>query len=146
MSIRKGKDETEPYVKLDNRMTNSAAWTALGDGAVWLYIELKKQFNFKKGGYDHLVLPYSKVAWRMSRGTYCNRLQELIQYGFIRIVEPGGLQKRATVYALSSKWEDKSREIVDQEGREAIRLGLAKKPSSKDNISNLIGKRTWEKR
>ena len=67
MSIKKGRDETEPYVKLDNRMTESAAWTALSDGAVWLYIELKKQFNFKKGGYDHLVLPYSKVAWRMSR-------------------------------------------------------------------------------
>jgi hypothetical protein len=146
MSRRKGKDETEPYVKLDNRMTDSAAWTALCDGAAWLYIELKKQFDFKKGGFCHLVLPYSKVAWRMSRSSYCNRMQELVNYGFIRIIEPGGLPKRATVYALSNEWEKRSREIVDQEGREAIKLGLAKKPSSKDNISNLVGKREWERK
>lgn len=145
MSAKKGSESYEPYVKLDNSMTDSAAWTSLSDKAVWVYIELKKSFNYKKGGYSHLILPYSKVSWRMCNGTFSKKIKELINYGFIKIVEYGGLPKRPTVYALSNGWENKSREIVDKEGREAIRLGLVIKPSYKNNISNLEGRRTWER-
>lgn len=145
MSLKKGREEIEPYVKLDNSMTESAAWTSLSDKAIWVYIELRKSFDYKKGGNSHLILPYSKVAWRMSFGTYSKKIQELIDYGFIKIVEHGGLPKRPTVYALSNGWEKKSIEIVDKEGREAIKLGLAKKPTFRNNINNLKGKRRWER-
>ena len=125
-------------------MTESAVWTGLSDKAIWVYIELRKSFNFKKGGNSHLVLPYSKVAWRMSSGTFSLKIQELIQYRFIKVVEHGGLPKRPTVYALSDEWKKKSIEIVEKEGREAIKLGLANKPSYKNNIKNLEGKRKWQ--
>lgn len=142
---KKGKEHIDNYVLLYHEMLNSSAWTAISEGAIWLYIELKKQFNYKKGGNNYLILPYSKVAWRMSRGTYCQKIQELIRYGFIRIVEPGGLPKRPTIFATSEGWKKKSIEIVDKEGREAIRSGLSKKPSSRNNIRNLKGRRRWER-
>jgi len=116
---RKGKEHIEPYVKLDDRMTDSAAWTSLTFGAVWVYIELRKSFDYKKGGNSHLVLPYSKVTWKMNSCTFRKKIQELINKGFIKVVMPGGLMNNPTVYALSNRWEMISREIVHKEGREA---------------------------
>jgi len=143
---KKGRENIELFVKLDNSMTDSAAWTALSDKAIWVYIELKKSFDTRKGGNNHLVLPYSKVLWRMNLHTFSIKIEELIHYGFIDIRERGGLYRRPNVYALSERWKTKSLEIVDKEGREAIKLGFAKKPSFKNNIKNLKGKRTWERK
>lgn len=144
MSGRKDKENIEPYVKLDNSMTNAAAWTSLSDKAIWVYIELRKQFKSKEGGNSHLVLPYSKVAWRMNKRTFIAKIQELIDYGFIKLVKKGGLMKNPNVYATSERWKAKSMEIVDKEGKEAIKQGLVKKPSFKNNLRNLKGKRIWE--
>ncbi len=146
MSPKKGKEDIEPFVKLDNSMTNSAAWTALSDKAIWVYIELKKSFSTRKGGYNHLVLTYSRVSWRMNSHTFSKKIKELIYYGFIVIKEKGGLYRQPNVYALSEKWKIRSVEIVDKEGREAIKSGRVKKPSFKNNIKNLKGKRTWERK
>jgi len=137
------KGNSEPFVKLEKEMMSSAAWTALSDKAIWVYIELKQQYKYETG-FSRLILPFSKVEWRMSRGTFYKKIKELIKYGFIRKINHGGLYKNPNIYALSNSWEKKSREIVDKEGREAIRTGLANKPSSKNNLSNLKNKRTWE--
>ena len=147
--MKKGrKDEIKRYVKLDDEMTNAAAWTTLSFKAVWVYIELRKQFNYNAGGNDHLILPYSQAAWKMNRATFSRAIKELIEYGFIRIIQHGGLPKIPNIFALSNRWEEKSREIVKTEGREAIKLGLAQKPSFKDNSKNLkkYRKRKQEKR
>ena len=143
---KKQNERVEPYLKLEHYMMDTAAWTSLTDRAVWLYLELRRQFNYSKGGDSHLVLPYSKISWRMSRATFCRRMRELEAKGFIRCVERNsGLFRKPSVYALSGEWKRIAVKIVDKEGREAIRLGLAKKPSSRNNLKNLIGKRTWEK-
>ncbi len=52
--------------------------------------------------------------------------------------------KNPNVYATSERWKAKSIEIVDKEGKEAIKSGLSKKPSFKNNLKNLKGKREWE--
>ena len=142
---KRESDRTEPYIKIEHNMMDSAAWTSLTDRAVWLYLELRRQFNFSKGGDNHLVLPFSKVKWRMSRGSFTNGMKELERRRFIRCTQQGGMERRPSVYAVCNDWRRVSCEIVDKEGREAIRLGYAKKPSSRNNLKNLIGKRTWEK-
>ena len=119
LSARKGKETCEPYVKLDYSMMESAAWTSLTFGAVWVYIELRKSFNYKKGGNNHLVLPYSRVIWKMNARTFKSKKQELIDKGFIRVVKHGGLMNNPSVYALSNAWERISIEIVDEQGKEA---------------------------
>jgi hypothetical protein len=136
--MKKGsKSGYSPYVHLPYEMLNSAAWTALPNKAIWVYIELKKQFNYGQGGEAHLVLPFSEVSWKMSRDTFFNAIRTLVEYGFIVYKEKGGLYRRPNVYALSEYWREKSRKIVDKEGREAIRLGLVKKPSHRNNTENL---------
>jgi hypothetical protein len=135
----------EPYVKLEHRMMDTAAWTSLSDGAVWLYIELRKQYDKKKGGDSHLELPFSKVRWRMSKGTYAKRIKELCEKGFFRQVEPGEFPHKPAAYAVCQDYIEVSKRIVKTQGREAIKLGEAKKPQSRNNLQNLIGKRPWEK-
>lgn len=138
LSMRKSKrDGFSPYVMLPYDLLDSAAWTALTDKAIWVYIELKKQFNYGQGGDSHLVLPVSSVRWRMSRGSFFKAIGLLIKYGFIIRREKGKIPRQPNVYSLSDNWRAVSREIVCREGREAIRLGLAKKPSYRNNARNL---------
>jgi len=142
---KRSRDKYEPYVKLDHYMMDTASWTALSDRAVWLYIELRKQFSYVDGGDSRLKLPFSKVAWRMSRDSFAKGMAELEHYGFVRKVEHGGLFRRPNVYSLSFAWKEVSRKIGDKEGRVAIQLGMAKKRTTKDNLKNLVGHRRWEK-
>ena len=121
MSKRSRDKSDEPYVKLDNSMTDTAAWTSLSFTAVWVYIELKKKFTYEHG-FSRLVMPYSEVSWKMHPSTYSKAILELCDKGFIRYVERGGLPRRPNVFALSGAWKNKSREIVDTEGKEAILL------------------------
>ena len=130
---------------IEHYMMDTAAWTALSERAVWLYLELRKQFRFTEGGDSHLALPYSKVKWKMSTQSYVKGMRELCDYGFIRIVEPGGLPRRPTIYAISDAWKRIGAEIVNTEGRPAIQLGLAPKRRSWNRLKNLQGHRTWEK-
>jgi len=122
VSPKKGREHIEPYVLLENKMTDSAAWTSLSFGAVWVYIELRKSFDYNKGGNNHLILPYSQVSWKMNSRTFKSKKQELLDKGFIKVVDQGGLFNRPAVYALSNNWERISREIVGKEGREARKL------------------------
>jgi len=140
---RKGRESYEPWVKLDYFMTESAAWTALSLPAIWVYIELRKTFNFATGGNEHLILPYAKITWRLSRHTIAKTFRELMECGFIRKVSCGGPQKNPNVFALSERWREISREIVSQRGKAAIQMRLAPKGTT-SRIKNLEGHRTWE--
>ena len=144
--MKKGvKEEYSPYVQLNYELLNAAAWTAMSYEAQWLYVDMKMQFNYNKGGYSHLVYPYSKAAWRMTSNTFWKKINELLEYRLIKKVKHGGLMKQPNVYALSDGWKKKSQEIVDTEGREAIRLGLAKKRSHRDVASNFHGSKKKQK-
>lgn len=138
------KDKVQ-HIELEYDLLNSAAWTALSYEAQWVYIELKKQWNFKQGGDKHLVLCYSQVSWRMAENTFWKKIIELVEYGFIKRVLPGGIYKNPTVFALSERWRKKNIEIVDKEGRGAIEQGLAKKRTHKSYVSSNAAK-FWEKK
>ena len=127
-------------------MTDSAAWTSLSFGAVWVFIELKKSFDYNKGGNSHLILPYSKVKWKMNSRTFKLKKQELIDKGFIKVVEYGGLMNNPTVYALSNDWERISREIVHTEGREARKAFKKNHPQElPQSLKSYIDKKKYKK-
>lgn len=129
------KGDGVQHIRLEYELLNSAAWTALDSLAHDLYIELKKKWKYDEGGYDYLVLSPSEVSWLMSLNTYWRKIKKLIEYGFIKRVVSGGMYKNPTVYALSERWRQISIDIVDKEGREAIKQGLAKKRTHRD-VSN----------
>ena len=145
--LQRSRSAKESYVVLTYEMTESAAWTSLTDPAPWLYIELKKSFKYKLGGNSHLMLPYGQIRWRMSKPTYIKHMRQLVEFGFVRVVKRGGpLGHMPTIYALSERWKEISKEIVDKSGREAIKAGMVKKPRTKDVGRNLNGHRPHEQR
>jgi len=137
MTAHKGNETSKRYVMLEDRMTTSAAWDALSDGAIWCYIELRKSYDKSKGGNDHLTLSYRKAAWRKAPATFKKNMSELADRGFISLVEHGGREHKPNVYRLSNRWEEVSRKLVDKCGRIAIRIGLAKKLTHRNSGKNL---------
>jgi len=122
---RAGKEDFQRYVKLDDDMTNSAAWDSLSFGAIWVYIELRKRYDHMNGGNDRLILPWSKIHG-INHHTFAKRKRELIARGFIDCVDPGGLPQRPAIYRLSNRWKAISQELVTTRSREAIRSGVKK--------------------
>lgn len=141
---KKGSEPYEPYVKLDNIMMDSAAWTSLSPDAVYIYIRLRMRFDYQGGGNDRLILPYSALIWKFSRSKISEAFKELIDFGFIKKVEAGGLHRNPNVFALSEGWREKSNETVCRQGKGAIQTGLVRK-STVSRINNLVGYRPWEK-
>jgi len=123
---RAGKEDFQRYVKLDDDMTNSAAWDSLSFGAIWVYIELRKKYDHLNGGNDRLILSSKEVRHRIEHKRFAKRKRELIDRGFIDCVDPGGLPQRPAIYRLSNRWKERSQELVTTMSREAIRSGVKK--------------------
>jgi len=97
------------FVQLHDYMTDSKAWKALSPKAVWVYIEMKKKY--RGNNENNISLTYKEVEYKMSAATYSKAIKELENYGFINRVRPGGLYKKCTIYGLSSRWQEKNKEL-----------------------------------
>jgi DNA-binding transcriptional ArsR family regulator len=105
--VKKYKGDADPYVGLAWRMMDSAAFKTLSPTAVWLYIQLQRQFK-KADGPLRLILPFGHVKFKLSWAAFTRARKELEDGGFITIVEKGGLERHPNVYALSEKWRQVS--------------------------------------
>lgn len=56
-------------------------------------------------------MPFARVSWKLTYSAFDKARSELIEAGFIRIVNSGGLQyggeKNSAIYALSDEWQKK---------------------------------------
>ena len=98
-----------PFVMLPEYMTRSKAWKSLSCRAVWVYIEMKKKY--RGHNENNLSLTYNEVKYKMSSATFSKAIKELIKYGFIDIIRPGGLFKNCTIYGLSNRWVEISKTL-----------------------------------
>jgi hypothetical protein len=104
----------EPYVRLPWKIIDSAAFKTLSPSAVWLYIQLLRQFKIS-GGYSRLILPYADVRWKLSFKAFDRARGELIVAGFLRIIQPGGLLKNPAIYSTGDAcvgWINRSIELL----------------------------------
>lgn len=94
------------FVLLPDSQTDSKAWKKLSTNAVWVYIEFMKKYKGKNSStVDNLSLTYKEVKYKMSSATFWRAKDELLDLGFLKIVRPGGLMHRCTIYGLSEKWK-----------------------------------------
>jgi hypothetical protein len=98
----------EQYVRILFKEIDSMAFKTLTSNAVWLYVQIQRSW---RGSYAQLELPFSRVSWKLTYSVFDKARGELIEAGFIKIVNPGGLQyggeKNSAVYALSDEWKTK---------------------------------------
>jgi len=92
------------FVKLPDYMTNSPAWRQLSAKAVWVYIEMCKKY--RGNNINNLSLTYKEVEFKLSSATFSKAKKELEKYGFIKVVRPGGLFRRCTIYGLADAWKE----------------------------------------
>jgi hypothetical protein len=104
-----GDPEGRPrYVALYHAETDSMAFKVLSPAAVWLLVQIRRAW---RGSDLKIELPFAAVSWKLSFGAFKKARAELIEYGFVDLVNPGGLsvggQKNPSTYALSQRWRQK---------------------------------------
>jgi hypothetical protein len=80
--------------------------------AFWLFAQIKKAWR----GKDHEIeLPFSRISWKLTFKVFVEARSELVEAGFIDIVNPGGRSpggKNPTIYALSERWKEVSKRLM----------------------------------
>ena len=95
-----GKDENF-YFKVGGSLFISEQFTALSNGAKWLYLSMamqagkKSRFTFSKKAAERYGISYS---------TLCRRVNELEEAGFLT-VDRAGTTREYNYYTFSTKWK-----------------------------------------
>jgi len=129
------------------------AFKVLSPAAVWFLVMLLRQFNARAGGYSHLVLPYRQVKWKLSWMVFQRARQELIDNGFIKLMDEGGFRtggksyRVPAIYALSNGVEARCAALAKDEAAGRC-VGLKRewypfkrsKPKSAENLERARAK------
>lgn len=104
--MRNKYQRDEQHIRLYYKMLESAAYKTLSCTACWLYAELKYEWRGKKK--NEIKLTYSDIKER--KKTHFRAISkaflELEIFGFIDVIQRGGLFKGASIYALSDRWKE----------------------------------------
>ena len=80
------------------------AWLDLTSNAKVAYIYLRKQKRNKEDN-EEIKLTYRDNDQLLPFKTYYRAKKELIEHGFLELVDLGGLEKRPNKYRFSNKWK-----------------------------------------
>jgi len=97
--MKKPKDA--PHVRLYFYMLESKAWNSLSPFSQSLYIKIRKEHRGQSE--NRFKLPYSQTGYSPATTSRC--LAELEKWGFIDVVQRGGLFHQCNIYALSERWK-----------------------------------------
>ena len=102
--------DNKQYVKLDYDLLHSEARKSLSLPARETYTQIKRARNSRnqRGMIinrtdDYIAFGFSDSDG-MSKPTFRKAVSELIEKGFIDLVDPGGLPNRKAAYAISDNW------------------------------------------
>jgi hypothetical protein len=114
-TVRRRKSNRSPFVMLPKWMLASAAWRSLSGEAVAAYIELARRYNGSNNGTLHLSAREFAALRGSCKDTAARALRELIEKGFIEIVQASGFsvkdrKRQATEYRLTPFYCDVTRQ------------------------------------
>lgn len=100
-----GDPEGRPrYVAMYYAEMDSMAGKTLSYAAFWLLAQIKKAW---RGDNLKIELPFLAVSWKMNFRIFNKARRELVDMGFVDIVNPGERSaggKNPAIYALSERW------------------------------------------
>jgi len=124
------------YVVLFDDLLNSPAYIALSAAAKEAYTILMQEY---KGIYtgDKIICPYSTFTSKgMRTNTVSRALMMLERFGFIRVEEHGGLERRPNVYRLIDGWKRIRTAEEAKEIKKAFENDLRQQKKVKTNITS----------
>jgi hypothetical protein len=101
---RKRRVEKRSFVSIDREMMDSVAWQSLSFSAVTAYINI--YYNLKgKTKKQEILCPHSTLKNKMAKSTWRRAVIDLIEKGFIDLIEgSSGRHRQPNVYGLSERW------------------------------------------
>lgn len=101
---RSRDNKGEKFVKLDEYLLKSPAWSSLNAVAKVIYIELKRRYNGGNNGEIALSIRAAAHAVKCATNTAMHALGDLGEKGFIKIATRGSFhikKRHATEYILT---------------------------------------------
>lgn len=105
-------------------MIQSEPFKKLSPYAVWVLIHFINQKKaFTREYLDHdipiqkrevIALTYNQVLYQMKSHRYKKSLQELLDNGFLILVEPGGMLRKPNKYVLDNSWKFKDPKTINE--------------------------------
>lgn len=107
------KTEHGLFTKICDDMIDSPAWQALNRSQRYLYIELKKKYKAKYSdgmlvhdNADNISMPAAEAKKLYSNlCTFRADIDQLIECGFINLVESGWTTRTVNIYGFSDRWK-----------------------------------------
>lgn len=91
----------ERYIRLGNSQLLHESMQGLSDKAFRVYVNML----LESAGKMEFTFPYSKYKNYVSKQGFLNIRTELIEKGFIEIVQNNANLRKANIYRFSEKWK-----------------------------------------
>lgn len=89
------------YIRLANTQMISVAMRSLSNSAYRIYVNMKLESK----GNVQFEFPFSKYKSYMTRPTFEKGVNELVEKGFIDVVQRNANLRKPNVYRFSDKWK-----------------------------------------
>jgi hypothetical protein len=94
---------TAKHLRITNNMLESAAWKKLSCHAMVIYMYMKSKYNFNNE--NDISLTYAEGQKLMHKNTFTKAIDELIEYGFIKVIRQSWTSRECNIYGFSSMWQ-----------------------------------------
>lgn len=89
------------YIRLGATLMASEKMRSLSPSAFKIYCYMK----IESGGKRSFTFPHAKYCSYMSKPTFIKAKQELIDKGFIEVIQSNKNLRKANIYAFSDRWK-----------------------------------------
>lgn len=103
VSVSKRSKSKKGFIQLYWDFYDSIEWKSLHWYSKLAYLRIKRKYNPNNG--DNVSVSYREMTDEMTQKTFGKAIKELIEVGFIEVVQKGGLFRRRNFYMLSYRWK-----------------------------------------
>ena len=102
------KSSNQSFTKICDDMMDSMAWHKLDLASQGLYLFLKRKYT-KRNGKDnaddiHITNKDKRILGK-SDNTINKLLDQLIEFGFIKVIQHGKLARKPNIYGFAGEWK-----------------------------------------
>lgn len=98
-----GSSKRGRHLRITKEMMESLAWSKLSNNAIRLYLEMKIKYN--QNNADNISLTYKEGGHWMAKATFTKCIDELIDYGFIKIIRQAWTSRECNIYGFCDQWK-----------------------------------------
>lgn len=97
------KSADNHHLRITRNMMESKAWKELSVYSKVLYVEMKNKYT---GSNDNdISFTYKEALEIMNARTFTKSVDQLIEFGFIKLVEQNWTTRRPNIYGFNDQWK-----------------------------------------